>query len=221
MTKGDFVELIQRSLAGGEVPADVRGKYHENIVEKFVDLAFSTFMWELVKASIATRDFTPLDVYTRDYYVAKADIKIDASRGQQYIDLPAPVPQLLGNNAIRYVGAAKEGSRGYLYRNPSSNGVYDELDVNLVDQTTRYSPENGKVYFLNFHTPPASILLKLVTSFDGFDDNDEFPLPGGQDLYIFPQIVELLRGRPDIKEETRNDNVINSEHPEATSRRGY
>jgi hypothetical protein len=211
MTKGELTELIQRHLAGGEVPADVRGKYHENVIALYLGLAYNTALWNLTKVSKATRKSSSLDQYIKTFDVDKTDIKCDDKSKEFYIETPADIPQTMGGQAVRYVGSPVKGSRGWLYRNPTAHDVFNELDVNLVDQSPRYSIDGDRIYIFNILDTnlPECVRVKMLTSFEDYDDDDEIPIPGGQDMSLLPPVIQLMQSIG--KEELVNDNQIQAE----------
>ncbi len=211
MTKSEYIELIQRNLAGGEVVADVKGIYHENVVALYIAIAFNSALWELVKVSQATRDSSTLDQYIKTFDISKSNVQCDDKSGLFFIYTPSDMPQVIGGQAIRYVGSSKKNSRGYLYRNPTGHDVFNELDVNLVDQSPRFSPEDDKIFLYNILEVdfPEYFRVKMITSFEDYDNDDSLPMPGGKDIELFPAIIQLIRSQS--KEDLINDNRVDNE----------
>lgn len=205
MTKEQFIEQIQRRLGGGEVTDDVRGKYPYEVVAGIVEMAYNSMLWGLVKGSQATKDFSPLNGLTKSFVITA--ILNDSVRDQFYIDLPVSIAQLPNNEAIRSFRPAKQGSGEYIYRDPSSISVFDGLDVNLVDQGIRYSPEHDKIYFLNMedNTKPKNLLLQIACTFDAYDDGDEIHIPAEQDAVVFGSVLDLIQGKA---EDVVNDTTL-------------
>jgi hypothetical protein len=212
MTKGAYIELIQRGLSGGETPADLRGKYHEKVISKYVEMLFNKLLFDMAKMAMAMRDSTTLDQYTKRYDIPKEDIKKSDDCNYSF-ELPATPPQMPGGQAIRWVGPCGEcgTTKGWLYRSPTAHDVFSELDVDLVDQSIRYSPEGNTILLCNACNTdiPDCIAIKMITSFEDYEDEDNLPMPGGQDAEVFAAVVQLMMAQP--PEELGNENVVNAD----------
>lgn len=216
MTKGEIVELLQRHLAGGEVPADIRGKYHENVCARYLEIAYDAAVGEERRVSQAKRESSETDKFLKSYIINGDAVKCNEVTKEFYIELPEEAPSSPSGNDIMYFGSAAKGSRGWIYRHQAAHDVFNELDVNLVDQSPRYSIEGDKFYFYNVLDTniPENFSVRMVAGFDDYEDDDEIPMPEGQEAKIFTMVIQIMMTMG--REELINDNEIQAE---ATMRR--
>jgi hypothetical protein len=208
MRKDKYIELIQRNLSGGDVPADVKGKYHEKTVALYVELAYNKILWDVVQMSNQLKEWASLEKYTKSYIVTS--ILRDEVREQYYIETPVPLMELPFGEAVRYVGPADDESSGFIPRDPRATKVMAGLDVEIVDQTVRYQIEHDKIYFRLMENAPPRLMVKMIVPFGSFDDLDDIAMPGGLDSPVFAQVMKLVR-----EGEIKSD-VVNNEYPDNT-----
>lgn len=206
MTKEQLVEAVQRRLGGGEVTSDVQGKYPFEAVAAYVEMAYNQMLFELAKIAKATRDTSTLTGMAKTFEVT--DFIKDEDRDQYYIVNPVSIPQLPNAMAIREIRPIKAGSKEYIYRDPASDSIFDELDVNVVDQSIRYQPENSRIYFKGMTDDkiPSKLLLRVVVGFDGYDEDEDIHVPAEQDVSLLDMTVKMLLDNK--QEDTINDTTL-------------
>lgn len=209
MKKIEIIELIQRNLAGGDVPADIQGDYDEEIITLYIAMAYNKIFFELVRASYNIADSTPLDKFTKAFIIEQDDIKKDTIRKKFYIELPIPSANVPWNEAIRYCGPADEESAGYIWRSPAASPVMGGLEIETVEQGIRYMIENQRVYFYLMDSEPEAIMIKMLMSWEAWDDLDDIGIPAGTDSQLFNIVVSQIQGA-----DNRDDVVTNQNQDE-------
>jgi len=196
MTKRNYIDLIIDWLAGGDAPADIKGKYHPEIISKHIETIYNAIIFEDSMARIHKKQYSNLDSYTKTYYV---DLELDEIRDEYYFTLPGDIIQLPDNRGIRKICLKQDQAYSFIYRSNNTVDIYSELEASMVHDRPRYYLENVKVYIdeeLREEIVEEGLLAKLVVSFNEFEDTDELPVPAGKDNMIFDMIVEKLRKKP-------------------------
>lgn len=204
MKKAAIIELVQRNLAGGDVPADVIGQYDIDIVTLYVEMSYNGLMFQLVTASKNMGDMSALDLFTKAFIVSS--IKSDTVRNKFYIELPKPLANVPHAEAIRYCGPPEDEGSAYIYRTPDANAVMAGLDIEVVEQGIRWFIENQRVYFYKMNTKVDNVMVKMLMAWSAWDDNDDIGIPAGADSQLFNMVVTQIQ-TGDGKQDVINDSV--------------
>ena len=85
MKKAVLIELIKENLAGGDAPAEIRGKYDPRIIEKYLDMAYNDVVFNLYEAGYQKGgDYSALDNFGKSY---KVTIQEDKERKEYCSEL--------------------------------------------------------------------------------------------------------------------------------------
>jgi len=202
MTKEQAVELTIDYLAGGSCPADLRGKFHPEIISKYWEMVYNEILYGVNANAIDYRDFGQLDSYVKAY--KNVAVQYDADRDEHYSLLPALVVQLPKNRGIRSISPSQDQKLKFWYSDNNTDDVYSELEVGKIIKRVRYYVENNKVYYRNYDHNITGLLFKLVVPFSEFSDTENIAIPAQQNAQVFNMIVNLLRQK--VSEKNTNDN---------------
>lgn len=205
MTKEQFTALAISYLAGGTAPSDIRGHYHPQIIEKYIELAYGEILYGVNANAIDYRDFGQLDSYVKAY--KNVAVQYDAERDEHYSLLPASVVQLPKNRGIRSISPSQDQRQKFWYSDNNTDDVYSELEVGKIINRVRYYVENNKVYYRNYDHNFTGLLFKLIVPFSEFADEDNIAIPAQQNMQVFNMIVSLLRQTPPEKQSTNNTSI--------------
>jgi hypothetical protein len=194
MEKRQFIELTSRFLSGNTAPADVRRRYHPQIVEKYIEMAYD----ELI-AGVYAADPDPNKATLDSYLKSYSDVAIteDTTRSEYYSLIPtSKLVQLPDNSAIRLISPMGEQGTPYIYRKNNSKRIFTDLEVNSYLNRTKFYVEGGRVWYNAIYGTETTVFMKLIVPFSEFDDNEQVPLPLGKDSPIFDKIISRLQELP-------------------------
>lgn len=191
-----LVEVFIHKKSGGNTTPDLMGKLHPEFVKKYMALAWNTIIYEAFK-----KDLSNLDLYCKSFTVP---VQYNTVRAYHYCTLPAPICQLpVRSEGVRRVQTIQDIG---LYFSPCGNdqsSVMSGLEVWNIDETIPYAVELTQIVFKK-HVGFADVVIDMVIPFDSFDDEDEFPMPMGQDIIFFQTVDQLMSNMP--PEDDVNDN---------------
>lgn len=203
-TKQNWIDLVRELLSGGDAPAEIRGKYHPRIVEKYLELAYDDIVTEVAKEGQITGDYSLLDMFALPYKVA---VQYDSAREQKYIDLPILVMPLPDGAAIRLVSAPKNQGQQFIRIAMNSQSVWNELEADRVDPKPGFYIENEIMYFdENFPYGLTDVLLKIVASFGALGKNDRIGVPGGKNEMMFAKVFNIMMQKKANPQDYYDDN---------------
>lgn len=196
MTKIEIIELVQHRAAGGDMTADLLGKFHENVVEKALTGIINQVLFDLFRTNNSA-----LDYFAKGYSV---NVSHDTAGDLYYITLPKNVVQLPNNSGVRMVTPRKGQDYSIPIVPAQAQDTIEGLEVGLIDNKAYGFIEQNKVYFRNFDKSMTSLYVKIIIPFEEYADTDEVMIPGER----LPQILDychgfLLNVPP---EDVRNDN---------------
>lgn len=203
MTKEQYVSLIIDYLAGGNCPADLRGRYHPQIIEKYLDMVFSEIVYQAHANAVTFRDFGQLDAYAKA--LKNVQVDYDQDRDEHYSVLPDTVIGLPMNRGIRSISPMQDQKSKFWYSENNTVDVYDELEVGMIINKTRYYVEGGRVYYRNYDDNITDLLFKLIVPIGSMDDEDEIPIPAQNNAQVFNMIISILRQKPPEKQSNDNN----------------
>lgn len=211
-TKKQYIELMQRYLSGGEVPVDVRKKYHEVIIDHYVGMAFAELVVDVYMANPFADKRSDLDTLTRAY--TGNTIEPDSERGDYYVEIPvtsSKILQIPNNMAIRAVFPDGSPDERYYRREMTSNHVYSKLDVSTHITTPRWYVEGDKIRLSSKEDTVNDVTMQIVVQWEEYDDDDYVPMPLSRDMSILMKVVSLLREKPPsdkIIDANKDDDLI-------------
>lgn len=209
MRKIELIEMCKDHLAGGDAPADVKGKYHDEIITKFIEAAYEDLLYEVYIQSKKYSDFSPLDNYTETFTRTVTADGVNAGT----IELPFPLVALPDNAGVRQVMYTNDESSGFSYLETNSDPVWSELEVDSVDENPefRYYREDNKhkMYLQKMADNTTEVKVKLVVPLSYMDISHHVPMPAGKEGRVFDFVVERLRGKN--TEDIINDNIANQQ----------
>ena len=206
MTKKNFIDLIIHKLNGGDSTPDTKGKYHPEIIAKYVELAFSSIINGIQEQAIKYRDFGQLDSYTVTY--SPVTVTYDSTREEYYSDLPAKIMNLYKNRGMRFITPTNDQSYHFIYRENNTSNVYNELEVGLLDNKPRWYIEGDKVYYdkqnMIDEIKNNGVMMKFIVPLDEIEEDVNMPIPAGREDYVIDFILKYLQQM--LPEDVNNDN---------------
>jgi len=115
MTKAEFTELVVRYLSGGDCPADVMGKYHPAVAEKYIEMAYGDILMQLPSSQ--------LDAYVKAYN--NVTVSFDSARDEYYSELPSTIISLPMGRGVRLISPQQEQKLKFIY---TANNIYARYD---------------------------------------------------------------------------------------------
>jgi hypothetical protein len=205
MTKEQWVSLLVDYMAGGDCPADLRGRYHPIDVADYFSLLYSSVIFQVHGNAVRYRDYAQFDSYVKAYN--NVTVQYDTDRNEYYCLMPAEIISLPENRGIRSISPMKDQSTKFWYSDNNTADIYKELEVNKIINKVSYYVEGNKVYFRNFDTNYINdgLLFKIIVSLNAIADTDEIGLPAQMSGEIFVMLTNLLKSRP--AEKQTNDNT--------------
>ena len=203
MRKDKLIELAQESLAGGDVSAELRGKYPKPVIELYLDMAYSDVMQEEFEK--AGSDMTIFDNAARPYKVL---VDYNKDTEMRFFALPVQLIPLRPNQAaIRSISMYKGQQVAFAPISNSSIPVWNELEAMGIDSTCSYMIEdNNVVLYRNAPQVGAEIMVKIITPFSELSDTDNVTVPGGKNEMLFQRMYSFMSLRKNIKTEYNDNN---------------
>jgi len=199
MNKAQLIELVQINCSGGRVSKDVHGKYHPLVLERYIELAYSSLL-------VGSYEKNPknIDLYQKVY--PSVSFTFDKTRGMHYSELPAKLVELPNQAAIVHVGPQKDHNYGFAPVSSGSGPIFGELEVNLIDDVPEYIVEGTNIYYPNITDDYNPVLMKLIPVFSAFGRLDTIYMPKGQDTALFGIVNQLMQSLKITPEDLNNDN---------------
>jgi len=203
-TKVKLIQLGQESLAGGDAPAEIRGKYHSAVIEQYLDMAYADILQD--QFDTAGNDFTKFDNFAKGY---QCTIAYNKETELKYFDLPVTLIPLSPKQAgIRSISMFKGQQMAFAPIQNSSIPMWDELEAMQVDtETCAYMvEENQCVLYKNAPDIGAILLVKVITPFAELKSSDTVYVPGGKNSILFQRMYQFMSLRGNSAEKY-NDNT--------------
>lgn len=203
MTKIELIELVEDWLAGGDAPTDVRGRYHQKVIEKYVGMAINNILYDTYLAAKKFHDFSQLDSMTTAY--PNVAVLTDTDRAETYSNLPVSLIQLPDSSALRLISPMKDQSCGFRYMTNNSQPVWGELEAMKVRDVPCYYIEGTKVFYYNTagYEDVTRVLMKIIPPFADWDDDKDIPVIAGKEFTIFEMVTKYMVNKP--KDDDIND----------------
>lgn len=213
MKKVELQELIQDFLSGGDAPEEIRGKYHDELVQKHMENAFNAIVLSTWMEAEANADYSVLDAWARNY-----TITITSVSGTSGIAiLPYPPMQLPDNRGILQVTPSDDLTNPFAYQETNAQGVFAALEVSSVLLAPSFyleqnnaSIDNTKTHQLVLSNIPngvATVYAKLIVPISRIDLYDEIVLPSGKEDLMVRAVIGLMMGKP--AQDVVNDGLPN------------
>lgn len=208
MRKIEIIELIQDFLVGGDAPADIRSRYHNEIITKHVEAAYRDLIYEVWKEAKQYSDYSQLDGYSQLFTVSVSAIDTNNGTG----DLPFPPVQLPRAEGVRHVHYTDDETSDFDYVDNNRMPTFASLEVDTVLGDPYFFIEKAadnenKIQLRNMADNTTDVSVRMIVPMSYMDDFDDVPLPAGKDGALKDMVIERLMGKP--KEDAINDNVPN------------
>lgn len=196
MTKAEYIALFRHKLSGGNMTPDLEGKYHPEIVSRYIGMAFNTLLREVYKTNGS------IDVYAKNY--KNIEILEDTELDIKYSVLDQSPIQLPKGSGIMRISPMQDPSITFKYVTDRAKSVLMRADVGLVGTNTWYTVSGDRIEYYSVPLGITKVLIRMITPFQQLEDTDEFPIPSGMDDALF-KMVQSYFGQ-NIPEDDTNDN---------------
>jgi len=188
MRKDKFIDLVRNRLGASSV--DRLKKADPRTVELAIAAVMNTVFYEAFR-----KDTSNLDTYTKTY--ENVAVSQDPDTEIYYSTLPANVVQfpIVGDGVVGI--NEMKGEDVMFVPLPSSDfEMMYGLEVDLIDDVIKYTRKGNIVEYVNFDSTITAVRMDLVVDFTEWDDDEDVPIPSGQDINIMNKVVEYLLGKP-------------------------
>ena len=196
MQKNQLIELVKRSLQGGDGEPSLRGRFHEREIELYLNLAFDSLLNKNATqkqqlASELGQDSWKFDALTKTYVL---DISYDEARNRYYSTLPISVLSINNNDGIRMITPTQEESTAFIPRRTQDSFLMSGLDVGQLSGLIYFSLEGNKIWYAgDIDCNWKNVLAKLVLEFSEFEDTDDINIPDGKDIELIQITLALMQ----------------------------
>jgi hypothetical protein len=189
MIKIKLIELIQERLNKGSVTPDIYKGAHPLVIQEYIGLAFNSIIYATFK-----KNPEGIDIYGKWFY----DQEVKKDGDVCYCDLPVSTMQLPRAYSVLKITKVDDVDEiSFLPARVLASSAYGRLGVIERSGTTIYSVTN-KILFKEIDPSIEKVNIFQVVPFADMNENDEVPVPGGQDSVLIDSIMEYF-----------NDNRIN------------
>jgi hypothetical protein len=199
MRKGAYIELIQRYLMGGDVPAEVRRKYHPLEVAAWVEEGLKAVV-ERYKAEGSAISvghmLKPFEVesFSGSFPDIYFTLPAQSMFGPEYIYLKVECGEC-GENG-KEINYRQFGGQEIMYGHLKGNTPYFTLHENVI-------------HIKNQLVTKVNVIL--VPSFSSADDDDEFSLPGDMSDRLLTWLTNMLIRKRQLVVDKKNNQKIDDE----------
>jgi hypothetical protein len=206
MNKAELIELVKENLSGGDAPAEIRGKYHPKIIEKYLEMAYDDLVATIYQESEPSGNFAALDTFGKAY---KVILKKDEDRGELYVELDISVVPLPNNKGITLVCPYRDQTSAFDYVDNNSSHVFRKLHNQVMRPVGTYYAELPRIYIANVDPTliGKDIMVKAIPPFNGLKSTDDVFVPAGKNTMLFNLVYELMvRKNQTPKDDYDNNN---------------
>ncbi len=190
MTKSQFIELVRRYMSGGNLNDDLAQRYGEGVISKLIELAYNEMVYLSFKNAYNTKDYSPLDIYTKSYNI---DVSYNNDRKHYYSTLPVSVINLPDNNGIQKITYLEDDTTEFKYLPALYSSAFSKLEASKLTDAVYYKIEGDKIIYKNLDNAIIKVLIYLIVPFDEFEDDENISLPAENAMYMFNIIQDMLK----------------------------
>ena len=195
MKKIHLIDMVADFLAGGDAPAEIKGRYHPEIIANHLALAYNRIVFETYMEAKSYSDYSTLDAWAKNHTISIVD---------NTVALPYPPVQLPNGMGILQVSAGTSLNTTFAYRETNANSVFNELDVGSIStKPTFYLEVNAgsgnNSHVLQLALVPAGVTtvkVKMIVPLDEVDDYATIMIPAGKEDTIIGYVIELMMKKP-------------------------
>jgi len=206
MKKIHLIELVQDFLAGGDAPAEIKGRYHPEIIANHLALAYNKIVFDTWLEAKQYSDYSTLDGWAKNHTLSIAS---------NAVALPYPPVQLPNAMGILQVSAGSDLNNTFAYRETNANSVFNALDVGSVSTKPTFYLEVNPGAGINSHVLQLGLVpngvttvkVKMIVPFDEVDDFATITIPAGKEDILIGYVIELMMKK--LPEDNINDNKVN------------
>jgi len=197
LSKAQWRDLVKDNLSGGSQSAELKDRWHNAIIEKYLDISFDTVLNrnKTGKENMFDEMGTDLWKYSALTKTFTLDILYDSTRKRHYSELPVNIVSITNNNGIMMVFPVEEEQSAFIPRGTNDLFLMGNLDVSTMG--LRYFTLEGKRLYYSgaINNCWKQVLAKLVLSFSEFDDDDDIDIPNGLNAEMLQMVLALMKGK--------------------------
>lgn len=210
MKKTELIEITMDYLNGGDAPDDMKGRFHDQVVKKYIEAAFNDLVFQVYMEGKNFADYSVLDSWAKNYVVQVTTY--GPRRG--YAKLPYPPMQLPNNKGILQITPKNDVSFAFAYMETNSSAVFAELETGQIGTRPSFYIEQNieggiETHLLRFERLIApydqDLYVKMIVPLSKVDDFDEVMIPAGKEKLLIDEAVQMMIGKP--PPDTVNDNI--------------
>jgi hypothetical protein len=174
MKKNELISLIRNKLTGGATSIDSNNRYHPRVVEKSIELGYDSLLSQILQGADKFSGYTLPNTEAMVKPFVK-EVLFDDERESYYIDLHVDDARFL-----KQVTLPKDSRYLFAIIDPISEPMWDNLEVNQIDDTIGVMPELDRIYFDNKFPSklhPTKVLAKIIPNFSQLSATDEIKVP--------------------------------------------
>ena len=215
MKRINLIEAVTDFFASDQA-GEQKQILHPEIVKVHFGNVYGRLLYDLWLNAKRFSDYSQMDALCKTYEV---DLLGESNR-KAYAILPFAPVQLPDGAGIRQVCDHDDNSNVLAPIDSTANVVFQELDVDTMDDTHTYRVEMNNLstgageasHKLVIERLPItagsieSLDVLMVVPFSEYDDYDDIAIPAEQGDLLVRQVIELLSGKK--KPDTTTDSVI-------------
>jgi hypothetical protein len=207
MRKIHIIDLVEDFLAGGDAPADVKGKYHREILTKWIELAWNSLINTVYDAGKANGDYDVLDPWARNYPLSIVS---------NSVTLPYPPIHLSDGAGILQVADGRDSNfdptNVYAPISTTAYAVFNDLEAGNQSTVPMWyleiSNTNAHVLkIVNKPTATTGVTVKMVIPLERVDDFTHVSVPKEGGKMIIQEVMSIIRQK-------NTEDRINDNNPE-------
>ena len=197
MKKVELQELIQDFLSGGDMPSDLKGRFHDEVILNHMENAYGAIVFQTWQEAKSYADYSVLDSWARNY---------DVSIAGALAILPHPPLQLPDNRGILQVTPSDDLTNPFIYLETNAQGVHAALEVSSVllkpsfyleqNPTSADNTDTHQLVLANIPGGVTALKVKMIVPLGQIDLYDEAPIPSGKEILMINAVIALLKGKP-------------------------
>lgn len=185
MTRQQIIELIQHKLCGGNMTPDLLGKYHPEVIAKWVDAVLADYFFAIFRQNPDN-----FDTYAKPF--KNVPVLFDEDTDTWYSLLPSPVLQFTQTQeGVRDIRTMKGKGIEFEPIMFGSAEVFNDLDAGKIDSVIGYITFQDRVTY-DRNPETDKVLMMLVIPFSEYGDNDKILLPSGVNIKILTDAVQAF-----------------------------
>lgn len=202
MRKGEIVELILQSIAGGQKTQD-SGRYaRKEDVDVYLAPAINFVQ---VKSYYLNRGDGER-IFPNDFLATHIlEVEYNAIEDYKFVPLPGKLLPLPLNRGLRSVGPV-QGTKQFIQMFLEAE-AHDEYYSGSTKSQTGFILNGQNIKLVNISPLVKEVKVIMVKSVEDLDDEEELPIPAGMELEVIDVCVQFFTGVRQLPKDSRPNNI--------------